>query len=74
MWYQGTEVHANRGSHPGSAALFDGPHRLSQLIDPLSQGSRDLEVMSRLLESLVKPWIGKSTDEVRTLGGPKPPN
>jgi len=45
---------------------YERSHRLNQLINSLSQGSPDLEVMSRLLEGSVKPWIGVNAEEVRT--------
>jgi predicted acylesterase/phospholipase RssA len=39
--------------------------RQSHLIDSLSQGSRDLEIMSRLLDGPVQPWIGETAEELR---------
>jgi predicted acylesterase/phospholipase RssA len=47
---------------------YQRSHRLSQLIDSLSQGSRDLEIMTRLLEGPMKPWNGEPAEEVRDLG------
>jgi hypothetical protein len=49
---------------------YQRSHRQSQLVDSLSQGSRDLELMSRLLEGPIKPWTGETPDEVRTLEAP----
>jgi predicted acylesterase/phospholipase RssA len=47
---------------------YERSHRLSQLIDSLSQGSRDLEIMTRLLDGPMKSWIGEPAEEVRDLG------
>ncbi len=44
---------------------YERSHRLSQLVDSLSQGSRDLEVMSRLLEGPIPPWTGVAAEEDR---------
>src|SRR5262249_21094286 len=44
---------------------YQRSHRISQLIDSLSQGSRDLEVMTRLLEGPMKAWTGEPAEEVR---------
>src|SRR5262249_36806481 len=48
--------------------LYQRVHRISQLADSLAQGSRDLEIMSRLLEGPIKPWVGEPAEEVRDLG------
>jgi predicted acylesterase/phospholipase RssA len=50
------------------AKSYQRSHRISQLIDSLSQGSRDLDVMSQLLEGPIKPWIGEPPEEVRDVG------
>jgi hypothetical protein len=47
---------------------FQRSHRLGQLIESLSQGSRDLDVMRRLLEGPTKPFVGEPAEEVRDLG------
>jgi predicted acylesterase/phospholipase RssA len=47
---------------------YQRSHRISQLVDSLSQGSRDLEVMSRLLEGPMKLWAGETAEEVRDPG------
>jgi hypothetical protein len=47
---------------------YQRSHRLSQLVESLSQGSRDLEVMTRLLEEPVPPFSGVKAEEVRDLG------
>lgn len=47
---------------------YQRSHRVSQLIDSLSQGSRDLEVMTRLLEGPMKTFTGEPTEEVPDLG------
>ena len=44
--------------------------RINHLIDSLSQGSRDLEVMSSLLEGRMTPWTGETGEEVRHLDEP----
>ena len=44
---------------------YQRSHRISQLVDSLSQGSRDLEVMSQLLEGPMKPWTGVAAEEDR---------
>lgn len=46
------------------AKSYQRSHRISQLIDSLSQGSRDLEVMTRLLDGPMKPWPRTSAEEV----------
>jgi hypothetical protein len=48
--------------------LYQRVHRDSQLANSLAQGSRDLEIMSRLLEGPIKPWVGEPAEEVRDLG------
>jgi hypothetical protein len=47
---------------------YQRSHRLGQLVDSLSQGSRDLVLMTRLLEGPTPPWTGVAADEVRDLG------
>jgi predicted acylesterase/phospholipase RssA len=42
-------------------------HRLSQLIYSLSQGNRDLDIMTYLLEGPVKPWTSVAAEEVEKL-------
>jgi hypothetical protein len=49
---------------------YERSHRLSQLVESLSQGSRDLEVMTRLLEGPMPPFTGEPADEARDLGTP----
>ncbi len=46
---------------------YQRSHRLNQLVDSLSQGSRDLEVMTRLLDGPITPWTGVAAEEVRKL-------
>lgn len=43
---------------------------LNHLVDSLSQGTRDLEVMSRLLEAPMSPWVGEPGEEVSSLEEP----
>jgi hypothetical protein len=40
--------------------------RIEHLVESLSQGSRDLGQMSRLLEGKQAPWIGEPAEEVRS--------
>ena len=40
--------------------------RISHLVESLSQGSRDLGQMSRLLEGRQEPWIGEPAEEVHS--------
>ena len=40
--------------------------RINHLVESLSQGSRDLGQMSRLLEGRQEPWIGEPAEEVRS--------
>jgi predicted acylesterase/phospholipase RssA len=49
---------------------YERSHRLSQLIDSLSQGSRDLDVMTRLLDAPIKPFVGVPAEEERRLEDP----
>jgi predicted acylesterase/phospholipase RssA len=49
---------------------YQRTHRLNQLVYSLSQGSRDLQQMSRLLEGPMEPWTGESAEEVRHLDLP----
>jgi hypothetical protein len=50
-----------------SVKFYERSRRLSQLIDSLSQGSRDLDVMTNLLEGPVPPFSGEKAEEVREL-------
>lgn len=43
---------------------YQRSHRLSELVESLSQGSRDLEVMTGLLEGPVDPFPGEPAEEV----------
>jgi predicted acylesterase/phospholipase RssA len=45
-------------------------HRVNQIVQSLSQGSRDLEQMSRLLEAPVTPWKGDTPEEVNSIDEP----
>jgi predicted acylesterase/phospholipase RssA len=49
---------------------YERSHRLSQLVESLSQGSRDLDVMTRLLEGPMKRFSGVPAEEVRVLAEP----
>jgi predicted acylesterase/phospholipase RssA len=49
---------------------YQRSQRLSELVESLSQGSRDLQVMSGLLEGPVTPWSGEPAEEMPDLGAP----
>src|SRR5207253_4199142 len=49
---------------------YQHSQRVAQLIDSLSQGSRDLEKMSELLDGTPKPWASEPAEEVRKLDEP----
>jgi predicted acylesterase/phospholipase RssA len=46
------------------AKWYRHSHRVNQLVQSLSQGSRDLDQMTRLLESRSVPWKGAGFDEI----------
>ncbi len=46
------------------AKSYQRSHRISQIVDSLAQGSRDLTKMTELLEGPAKPWTGESAEEV----------
>jgi hypothetical protein len=52
------------------AKSYKRSHQINQIIKSLTQGSRDLEQMTRLLEGPVPPWTGETPEEVRTLDEP----
>jgi len=43
---------------------YQRSQRMSQIVDSLAQGSRDLEQMTRLLEGPVEPWTGERPAEL----------
>src|SRR5262249_32198433 len=43
---------------------YERSHRISQIVESLSQGSKDLEQMTRLLEARSVPWNGVPFEEV----------
>jgi len=50
---------------------YQKTHRLNQLIDAISQGSPDLEAMSRMLDSDTEPrWTSVAAEEVSKLAEP----
>jgi hypothetical protein len=51
---------------------YQRSQRMSQIIDSLAQGSRDLEQMSNLLEGPVEPWIGVRPSELLPNEKPDP--
>lgn len=46
--------------------FYQRSQRVSQIVESLAQGSRDLEQMSRLMESPVKPWVGENAENLTT--------
>jgi hypothetical protein len=50
--------------------FYQRSHRINQIVESLSQGSRDLEQMSRLLDSPIVPWKGVAPEEVRSFDEP----
>ncbi len=54
-----------------SAKYYEQSHRMTQIIESLAQGSRDLEQMSRLLEKPVPYWTG---DKAEKLAFQEPPD
>src|SRR5262249_6005748 len=46
---------------------YQRSHQINQIVESLSQGSRDLEQMIRLLDSPVTPFTGETPEEVHTL-------
>jgi predicted acylesterase/phospholipase RssA len=51
---------------------YQRSHRMSQIIDSLAQGSRDLEQMSNLLDGPVEPWVGERPSELLPNEKPDP--
>jgi predicted acylesterase/phospholipase RssA len=45
------------------AQTYERSRRVSQIVDSLTQGSRDLEQMTQLLEGPVTPWTGEKHSE-----------
>jgi hypothetical protein len=56
---------------PWVATEYQRSHRIYQIAKSLSQGSRDLEQMSRLLDRHVVPWKGEAPEEVRKINEPE---
>jgi hypothetical protein len=46
------------------AKSYERSHRINQIVESLSQGSRDLEQMTRLLEARSTPWSGVPFEEI----------
>src|SRR5262249_22746358 len=46
------------------ANFYHRSHLISQLIESLSQGSRDLDIMTRLLNGPMKPFPGEPAEEI----------
>jgi predicted acylesterase/phospholipase RssA len=49
---------------------YQRSHRINQIVESLSQSSRDLEHMSRLLDGPIAPWTGETPEEVRAFDEP----
>jgi predicted acylesterase/phospholipase RssA len=49
---------------------YERSARLSHLVDSLSHGSRDLEIMSQLMVGPISPWVGAPAEEVQGLEEP----
>jgi predicted acylesterase/phospholipase RssA len=45
---------------------YQRSQRVSQIVESLAQGSRDLEQMTRLTEGPIKPWAGERAEELGT--------
>jgi hypothetical protein len=50
--------------------LYGRSVQLSHLVDSLSQGTRDLEVMTRLLDGPMAPFVGEPAEDVQSLEEP----
>ncbi len=46
---------------------YQHSHRVNRLIDSISQGSMDFEIMSHLLDGKMQPWKGEPAEEVSKL-------
>ncbi len=49
---------------------YERSHRISKLMESLTQSSRDLEEMTRLLDSPSTPWTGEAPEEVQSIEKP----
>jgi predicted acylesterase/phospholipase RssA len=49
---------------------YQRSHRINQIVQSLSQSSRDLEHMSRLLDGPITPWTGDTPEEVPSFDEP----
>jgi len=52
------------------AKYYRDSAELSHLVNSLSQGTRDLEIMTTLLKGPMPPWVGEPAEEVRELKEP----
>jgi predicted acylesterase/phospholipase RssA len=50
--------------------FYHRSHRISQIVESLSQSSRDLEQMSHLLDGPIAPWTAEPAEEVPALSEP----
>jgi predicted acylesterase/phospholipase RssA len=53
--------------------IYQRTHKINQIVESLSQSSRDLEKMSELMDGPVAPFTGERPEEVRTLDEPETP-
>src|SRR5206468_2323725 len=52
------------------AKSYQRSQRISQIVDSLAQGSRDLTKMTELLEGPVTPWTGETAGDASKLDKP----
>jgi hypothetical protein len=50
--------------------IYERSHRLNQLVQSFSQGTRDLEILNEMLENKPVDWIGEHADRVHNLDEP----
>jgi hypothetical protein len=50
--------------------VYQRSHRLSQLVQSFSQGTRDLETLNDMLENKSAAWVGEHAERVRNLDVP----
>jgi hypothetical protein len=49
---------------------YQHTHRINRLIQSISHGSQDFEIMAKLLDGPMKPWPGEAAEEVGKLAEP----
>jgi predicted acylesterase/phospholipase RssA len=50
--------------------FYERSHRINQIVESLSQSTRDLQQMSSLIDGPVAPWMGETPEEIRTTDEP----